>query len=86
MAKPTPQQIRCQAPKPILLDVGLIKPVEWVPFVLPHQIFKIGQLYMVGVPGEFTTMSGRRLKATIKQALQDAVRQNNAVFYVIVST
>lgn len=28
---------------------------------------------MVGVPGEFTTMSGRRMKATIKQALQDAV-------------
>ncbi|CAF1335658.1 unnamed protein product [Rotaria sordida] len=72
LAKPTEQQIQCQAPKPILLDVGLIKPIEWVPFVLPHQIFQIGQLFIVGVPGEFTTMSGRRLKLTIKQALQDA--------------
>ena len=74
LAKPTPEQIKCQSPKPILLDVGLIKPIEWVPFVLPHQIFQIGQLYIVGVPGEFTTMSGRRLKSTIKQALINAVR------------
>lgn len=56
-----------------MLDVGLIKPIEWVPFVLPHQIFQIGQLYIVGVPGEFTTMSGRRLKLAIKNALQNAV-------------
>lgn len=73
LAKPTPEQIQCQAPKPILLDVGLTKPIEWVPFILPQQIFQIGQLYIVGVPGEFTTMSGRRLKSTIKQALQTAV-------------
>ena len=59
--------------------MGLIKPVEWVPFVLPHQLFKIGQLYMLGVPGEFTTMSGRRLKATVKQALQDAVGQKTLI-------
>ena len=73
LAKPTPEQLVCQAPKPFILDVGLIEPVEWVPFVLP-QLFQIGQLFIVGVPGEFTTMSGRRLKATIKQALQNAVR------------
>jgi hypothetical protein len=34
----------------------------------------------VGVPGEFTTMSGRRLKLTIKQALQNAVSENNYSF------
>jgi neutral ceramidase len=58
--------ILCQSPKPIILDVGLIKPIEWVPFIVPHQIFQIGQLYIVGVPGEFTTMTGR-LKFTIQQ-------------------
>lgn len=74
LSKPTPEQIKCQSPKPILLNVGLTKPIEWVPFILPNQIFQIGQLYIVGVPGEFSTMSGRRLKLTIKQALIDAVR------------
>ena len=80
LAKPTQSQIECQAPKPILLDVGLIKPIEWVPFILPHQMLQIGQLYIVAVPGEFTTMSGRRLKATIKQALEDAVRSEIGTF------
>jgi hypothetical protein len=37
----------------------------------------------VGVPGEFTTMSGRRLKLTIKQALQDAVSDNFIIFFLI---
>ena len=64
--------------------MGLIKPIEWVPFVLPHQIFRIGQLIIVAVPGEFTTMSGRRLKLTIKQALQDAVREQRFFLRMIV--
>ncbi|CAF1687883.1 unnamed protein product, partial [Adineta ricciae] len=81
LAKPTPEQIKCQAPKPILLDVGLIKPIEWVPFVLPQQIFQIGQLYIIGLPGEFTTMSGRRLKATVKQALINAVISHFITFH-----
>ena len=69
LAKPTADQIKCQAPKPILLDVSLIKPTEWVPYILPLQIVRLGQLYLVAVPGEFTTMAGRRLRATIKDAL-----------------
>eukprot|EP01112_Ceratiomyxa_fruticulosa_P008704 TRINITY_DN2257_c0_g1_i1.p1 TRINITY_DN2257_c0_g1~~TRINITY_DN2257_c0_g1_i1.p1 ORF type:complete len:572 (+),score=125.15 TRINITY_DN2257_c0_g1_i1:57-1718(+) len=69
IAKPTPQQIACQAPKPILLDVGLTKPIPWVPDVVPIQIATIGQLVLIAVPGEFTTMAGRRLRNTVKQAL-----------------
>jgi len=70
LAKPTAEQIACQAPKPILLDVGLTKPLEWVPFILPLQVVRIGQLFIVAVPGEFTTMSGRRLRNTIQKTLQ----------------
>lgn len=31
-----------------------------------------GQLVLIAVPGEFTTMSGRRLRATVQQAFVDA--------------
>jgi len=44
----------------------ITKPIEWVHFVLPHQIFRIGQIFILDVPGEFRTMSGRRLKLTIQ--------------------
>eukprot|EP00051_Salpingoeca_urceolata_P032023 m.13961 g.13961 ORF g.13961 m.13961 type:complete len:707 (-) comp4705_c0_seq1:85-2205(-) len=63
--KPTQQQIECQAPKPVLLDVGETKPHPWVPSVLPLQIQRIGSLVIVAVPGEFTTMAGRRLRKAV---------------------
>lgn len=67
---PSQEQVDCQHPKPILLDTGEMKiPYEWAPSILPVQIFRIGQLVILNVPGEFTTMAGRRLRDAIKMAL-----------------
>ena len=68
--QPTPSMVDCQLPKPILLAVGLNEPA-WVPHNMPVQIFKIGDLVIAGVPGEFTTMSGRRIKKLLHETLQD---------------
>ena len=70
LAKPTPDQIACHEPKPILLDVGQIKPIEWTPTILPIQVYRIGQFWILSVPGEFTTMAGRRLRATVQKTLE----------------
>lgn len=72
IASPTKEMEQCQAPKPILLAVGLNKPA-WVPHNMPVQIFKIGRLIIAGVPGEFTTMAGRRVKALLKEKFADSV-------------
>jgi len=72
LAKPTAEDIACQQPKPILLPVGEIGPIEWVPYILPEQVFRLGDLWILAVPGEFTTMSGRRLRNMVKQQLQTA--------------
>jgi len=71
LAKPEPDQIECQRPKPILLDVGGIKPTPWTPTIVPVQMFTIGNLVLLAVPGEFTTMSGRRLRNTVRKVLVD---------------
>ena len=42
-------------------------PYPWAPKIVPLQIFKVGQLVLIAVPGEFTTMSGRRLRNAVKQ-------------------
>ncbi|KAH9672707.1 Neutral ceramidase 2 [Citrus sinensis] len=39
------------------------------PSILPVQILRIGQLVILNVPGEFTTMAGRRLRDAIKMSL-----------------
>lgn len=65
-------------PKPILFATSQGKPYPWTPEVLPIQIIKIGNLSIIAVPSEVTTMSGRRLIKTIKQTL-DKESPNNKV-------
>ncbi|KAI9487247.1 MAG: Neutral/alkaline nonlysosomal ceramidase [Benjaminiella poitrasii] len=70
LQKPSKEQRDCQAPKPILLDTGEIGALQpWQPKILDIQLFRIGNVYIYAVPSEFTTMSGRRLRTSIKTAL-----------------
>uniref|UniRef100_A0A6V3PGQ6 Neutral ceramidase n=1 Tax=Lotharella globosa TaxID=91324 RepID=A0A6V3PGQ6_9EUKA len=72
IAKPSKEQIACQAPKPILIDSGDASwPYGWDPEIVPIQILRIGQLAILGVPGEFTTMAGRRLREAMTSTLED---------------
>ncbi len=41
----------------------------WTPQVLPIQLLQIGSLAIVAVPAEFTTVAGRRLRASVAEAL-----------------
>lgn len=73
LAKPTNEDQACHAPKPILLATGRANfPFQWQPRIVPTQLFQIGDVIMVGLPGEFTTMSGRR----VRNAVQDAALQS----------
>lgn len=73
LAKPSSDDIRCQAPKPILLATGRVTfPYEWQPKIVPTQLIQIGDVVIAPVPGEFTTMSGRRLRNEVRRAIIDA--------------
>ena len=58
--------------KPILIPAGLTRPRSMVPQVLALQVLRIGQVAIIALPGEITTMAGRRLKQTVLSALQSA--------------
>lgn len=47
----------------------MIKPYPWVPDLMPLQILRIGNLYLLCAPVEFTTMAGRRLRAAISEQI-----------------
>lgn len=68
-------------PKPIV--VAPQQNERLVPHHLPLQVLKIGNIAILGIPGEITTMAGRRLRERIKQAFDHANQQIN---YVILST
>lgn len=63
---PSAKQVACQAPKPILLDVGESHlPYDWAPNIVDIQAFRVGQLFIIVSPGEATTMSGRRWREAV---------------------
>lgn len=65
---PNETQIACQAPKPILLDVGESdSPYAWSPNIVDIQLLRVGQMFIIVAPGEATTMAGRRWKNAIQQ-------------------
>jgi neutral ceramidase len=57
-------------PKPILLALGAADPPV-LPQILPVSVARIGQLALAVGPAEFTTMSGRRFRDSIRKALPD---------------
>jgi hypothetical protein len=46
------------------------RPWAWHPDVVDTQLLRIGELVVVGVPGEFTTMAGRRIREAVAAALK----------------
>lgn len=84
-APPTEEQKRCHYPKPILLNTGYTKfPYAWQPDIVDIQMMRVGQFVVLVVPGEFTTMAGRRLRESVRaQLISSGVIGNDA--YVVLA-
>lgn len=76
---PPQELVQCQAEKTILADTGNKKPYPWTPTVLPIQMFRIGQLELLGAPAEFTVMAGVRIRRAV-QAASEAAGIRHVVF------
>ncbi|EPQ55350.1 Neutral/alkaline nonlysosomal ceramidase [Gloeophyllum trabeum ATCC 11539] len=67
---PPAEQAACHYPKPILLDTGYANtPYPWSPHIVDIQMLKIGNFVICVMPGELTTMSGRRMREAIRAKL-----------------
>ncbi|KAK2530791.1 hypothetical protein Q9233_006010 [Columba guinea] len=68
LGEPSNETKACHKPKPILFSTGeMTRPHPWHPDIVDVQIIAIGSLAILAVPGEFTTMSGRRLREAVKR-------------------
>lgn len=59
----------CQAEKPVLLPTGHW---GWVNTEQPVQLMRIGNLALIAIPGEPTTMVGRRLRQAVENELAES--------------
>jgi neutral ceramidase len=62
--------LSCHAEKPVLFVLG--PPFNLANNILPLQIFTIGNLALVALPWEVTTMAGRRIRDTVQNVLKDS--------------
>ncbi|XP_032795004.2 neutral ceramidase [Daphnia magna] len=66
LVEPSEEVQKCHAPKPVLISTGELSwPYAWHPNIAETQLLRIGQLMIAAVPGEFTTMAGRRLREAL---------------------
>ncbi|XP_059485796.1 neutral ceramidase [Neocloeon triangulifer] len=69
---PSDDQRRCHRPKPILFPTGEMQyPFPWQPKIVSTSLAMIGNFAIIPVPGEFTTMAGRRLRKTVRDTLTE---------------
>lgn len=67
-AVPAGTSLSCQAEKPVLFVLG--PPLNFSNNVLPFQLFTIGNVAVLGLPWEITTMAGRRIRQTVLEVLE----------------
>jgi neutral ceramidase len=51
-------------------EAGALKEHSWMPDVVPLQIFRIGELAILGFPGDLSTTAGMRLRKTVMEQLE----------------
>ncbi|MEG7077202.1 neutral/alkaline non-lysosomal ceramidase N-terminal domain-containing protein, partial [Pseudomonas aeruginosa] len=65
---PPQELVQCKAEKTSRADTGKKKPYPGTPTVLPIQMFRIGQVELLGAPAEFTVMAGVRIRRAVQAA------------------
>ncbi|XP_072485033.1 neutral ceramidase isoform X2 [Notamacropus eugenii] len=80
LGEPSNETKDCHEPKPILLSTGeMSTPHPWHPEIVDVQIITLGSLAVAAIPGELTTMSGRRLREAIQNEFETNGMQNMSV-------
>ncbi|EMY70895.1 neutral/alkaline non-lysosomal ceramidase N-terminal domain-containing protein [Leptospira vanthielii] len=71
LQSPSDELRACQNPKAVLFPMGETKPIPSLPQILPYGLTLIGDLTILVLPHEVTTMSSRRLKKEVQSVLKD---------------
>ncbi|XP_004440055.1 PREDICTED: neutral ceramidase isoform X2 [Ceratotherium simum simum] len=80
LGNPSEEIKECHKPKPILFHTGELSiPHPWHPDIVDIQIITLGSLAITAIPGEFTTMSGRRFREAVQAEFASYGMQNMTV-------
>jgi neutral ceramidase len=81
---PSQEQIDCHYPKPILLNSGHAEtPYLWSPRTVDVQMLRVGNFVILAMPGELTTMAGRRMREALRDQLISSGILDDSAYVVI---
>ncbi|KAF8840456.1 Neutral/alkaline nonlysosomal ceramidase [Paxillus ammoniavirescens] len=81
---PSQEQIACHYPKPILLNTGYANtPYQWSPHTVDVQMLRVGNFIVLVIPGELTTMAGRRMREALRAQLISSGILDDSAYVVI---
>ncbi|KAG9312567.1 Neutral/alkaline nonlysosomal ceramidase [Chiua virens] len=81
---PSQEQVDCQYPKPILLNSGYANsPYRWSPHTVDVQILRVGNFVVLVMPGELTTMAGRRMREALRGKLISTGVLDDSAYVVV---
>ncbi|CBY33757.1 unnamed protein product [Oikopleura dioica] len=64
----------CHGQKAVLLPTGWADiPYLWHPHVVELGLYRIGEFFIISVPGEFSTMAGRKIREALRQEIRKHV-------------
>ncbi|XP_017484039.1 PREDICTED: neutral ceramidase-like [Rhagoletis zephyria] len=87
LTNPSQKLLDCQMPKSTLIPLGeMRRPYDWGPEVMPTQLFEVGDIILVGLPAEFTTMSGRRIREDITEVYASKGRKVHVILAGLANT
>lgn len=75
LQSPSEELRECQKPKAVLFPMGETKPLPSLPQILPYGIVLVGDLSILVLPHEVTTMSSRRLKKEVQVVMKDKISE-----------
>ena len=58
-------------------------PYKWHPDIVDTQMIQVGNVLIAALPGEFTTMAGRRMRRTIEKAVFNVTQGSEDIKLVI---
>ncbi|GFX02096.1 neutral ceramidase 1 [Trichonephila clavipes] len=61
-------------------------PYKWQPDVVPTQILQIGNVAILGMPAEITTMAGRRLREAVLRVLEEKNYDQSEEMHVVLAS
>ena len=61
-------------------------PFDWTPEIMPTQMMEVGNIVIVGLPAEFTTMAGRRIREDVMAVYAERGRKVHVILAGLANT